>query len=65
MYSETVNTCTNKERVDVVCEIRYGLHQLACCIVTVTAVKMHMAASTSYTQVLKYRMADTVVSECV
>jgi hypothetical protein len=65
VYRETFNTCTNKERVDVVCEIRYRLHHLGCCSVTVTAVKINLAARTSYTPVLKYRMADTVDSEYV
>jgi hypothetical protein len=65
VYREIFNTCTNKERVDVFCEIRYRLHHLGCCSVTVTAVKVNLAASTSYTPVLNYRMAYTVVSEYV
>jgi len=65
VYRETVNTCAITEHLDVVCEIRHGLHHPSSCNVKITAVKIHVTASTSNTSVLKYRMADTVVSKYV
>jgi len=65
VHRETVNTCTNTEHLDVLCEIRHGLHHPSSCNVKITAVKIHVTASTINTSVLKYRMADTVVSRYV